>query len=137
MIDNTDFYDRLCQEFAEIMKAEENLDVQTDLYSLKENYAIYRMSQEKNVHCNSFVMRPASDVMNNGRKLIVAHRIANFLSAKLEGDGNTRTDDKEELHEEGFGFKEDEKFEKSKKEAEEAAKKLISWLNFPTLLLLL
>lgn len=119
MIDNADFYDKLCQEFAEIMKNEENLDVRTDLYSLKKNYAIYRMSQEQNVHCNSFVMRPASDVMNNSHKLIVAYRIARFLSEKLDGNRDMRPEDKEELHEEGFGFKEDVNFEISKKEAED------------------
>ena len=69
-------------------------------------------------------MRPASDVMNNSHKLIVAHRIARFFSEKLDGNRDMRPEDKRELHEEGFGFQEDEKFEISKKKAEEAAKKM-------------
>ena len=125
MIDNADFYNKLCQEFSEMMKVEENLNVQTDLYSLKEGYAINQMTKKyEDMHCNSFVMRPASDVMNNSHKLIVAHRIARFFSEKLDGNRDMRPEDKRELHEEGFGFQEDEKFEISKKKAEEAAKKM-------------
>lgn len=125
MIDDATFYNALCQDFSELMKTEEELDVValSDLYSLKDNYVINQMKkQHTDVSCNSFVMRPASDVMNNARKLIVAHRIARFLSAKLDSDREMCL---EELKEEGFGFKQDPQFEILKKKAEEEAKMII------------
>ena len=128
MINDADFYNTLCQDFVKLMEAEEHLGVVTlsDLYSLKDSYAINLMKKKHaDVSCNSFVMRPASDLMNSANKLIVAHRIARFLSAKLDNGRDMRPVDEQELSEEGFGFKEDKNFEKSKKEAEDKAKKMV------------
>jgi len=122
MISSPALYSELCQVFSDTM-SEEGMKtvVSSGLYGLKENYSISLMAKERNLPCNSFVLRPASAVMNNERKLIVAFRIAQLLSEKLD-EGRGLQNEEELLHED-FGFGELNAFDRHKQEVEAQAKK--------------
>ena len=115
MMTDIDGYDNLCQALTILLK-EEGLEVRlsSKLYPLEEKkYSIKFMQQEKkkkeekDVKCNSFVLRPSSEVMNlKDRKLVYAYRIATLLSQHLDNGRGMQNDDSSDLQEEGYGYQE-------------------------------
>ncbi len=105
-------YKDVCQLFTNLM-AEEDEPLAVDTtgkyfsYALKDRYSIKRMTEDCGVKCNSFVIRPSAEVMNqNERKLIIAYRIAQLLSQQLDNSRGMQPDDLADLQKPGYGYTE-------------------------------
>jgi len=117
-------YSELCTAFSKMI-SEDGMKtiISSNLYNLKESNSIYRMAKEHHLQCNCFVLRPASAVMNNERKLIVAFNIARLLSKKLDDERGLQPEGRAELMQQAFGFGELEEYEKDKTEKDRTAQK--------------
>ena len=115
-ISNEQQYIQFCDAFASMVKGE--FGFETALHSsryplLKKNlgYTICGINPQPNFQanpkCNSFVLRPSSELMNfDDRKLLIAFRMAQLISEQLDDGKGITDDDVRDLATTGFGYKE-------------------------------
>ena len=115
-ISNEQQYAQFCDAFASMMKGE--FGFETALHSsryplMKKNlgYTICGINPQSNFQanpkCNSFVLRPSSELMNfDDRKLLIAFRMAQLISEQLDDGKGITDDDVRDLATTGFGYQE-------------------------------
>ncbi len=107
-ITNELLYQKVCQQFAEIMNRDYALtsDLQTKRYPLTKNNLGYKLRQ-KGILCNTFVLRPSCAIVNfDSRNLLVAFRIAQLLSEHLDAGRGITDEDAKDLSNTCFGYHE-------------------------------
>ena len=82
-------------------------DLHSQRFPLTKNNLGYRL-QQKNIVCNSFVIRPSCDVIDfDNRRLLIAYRMATIISQQLDGGRGIQPDDVKDFKETGFGYAQD------------------------------
>lgn len=101
-------YDALYQEFSTMVATEFSMTCtpQSVRYPLLKSSLAYRL-QHEGMQCNTFVLRPSSQLVNfNEKKLVAALRAAQVISRQLDDGKGICTDDIEDFATPAFGFAE-------------------------------
>lgn len=114
-VENQELYSSFCSRLAEMMNEKEfGFTVQYPserypfLVSKKDNPIITKniayWVHGKNKECDCFAMRPASQLVNGSKSLIVAFRIALLISEMFDNGNGMSDDDRKDLTTLGFGY---------------------------------
>ena len=101
-------YEHLLLAFDQMMLGEYQLtsSLHSQRFPLTRNNLGYRL-QRDGICCNSFVLRPSSDIINfQNPKLLYAFRIAQLLCEILDGNCGIKDEDLADLSDSGFGYQE-------------------------------
>ena len=102
-----DVYQKLIQLLSDMLQTDYAMtsDLHSQRFPLTKNNLGYRL-QQKNIVCNSFVIRPSCDVIDfDNRRLLIAYRMATIISQQLDGGRGIQPDD--DFKETGFGYAQD------------------------------
>lgn len=125
-VKNQELYASFCSRLVEAMKEKDfgfsvqypskryPFRVSKDRPILTKNTAYW--VHEKNTNCDCFAMRPASQLVNGSKSLMVAFRIALLISEMLSDGKGMSEKDKNDFATLGFGYKDFEDKETGQKD---------------------
>ena len=116
-VENQKLYSNFCRRLTETMKEEDfccSVQYPSERYpfcvSKKENPVVTKniasWIHEENKNCDCFAMRPASQLVNGSKSLMVSFRIALLISEMLDNGKGMSDDDEKDLTTLGFGYSE-------------------------------
>ena len=115
-VENQELYTSFCNRLTEAMEEEDfgfSVQYPSERYpfrvSKKENPIVTKnvayWVHEKNKNCDCFAIRPASQMVNGSKGLMVAFRIALLISEMLDNGKGMSDDDRKDLTTLGFGYR--------------------------------